>query len=156
MGQLKSWRSLALYSIVRKEVIFLRTTVRRCAVGLTLECVLFCAESFIERLWYEENAHIPGCFQGDGKEGGAVGEQNSLASPGWTACRQRGFHEFFNGQNRGVQSLSLTLVFQSFNWSDSHFPMVLADRFSFWTLVSMCIYAYVCLLSPWPSFTSSH
>lgn len=36
------------------------------------------AKRFMEGLWYEENAHIPGCFQGDGigeEEGRGVGVQ---------------------------------------------------------------------------------
>lgn len=43
-------------------------------------------ESVFCMVWYEENAHIPGCFHGAGMVG--VGKE-SLASQGWAAEKER-------------------------------------------------------------------
>lgn len=83
----------------------------RCDIGLTLVRLWICAESFMDWLWYEENANIQGALRATAWRGGWAA-QKSLASQGCAAGRQRGFHDFSIGSVE-VFNCSISLYFFS-------------------------------------------
>lgn len=64
--------------------------------------------------------------------------QNSLASQGWEACAQRGFHKFSIDVEVLNHSLTLSLFW---SWSNPDFPMPFSDL----TLAFKRQFACVCL-----------
>ncbi len=122
LGQRALWRSLALYPITIKEVIFLYTAACRWGSDGLWGFSLCWAAHGLTLVW-GECPHTR-LFSGEWHGGAA---QNSLASQGWEACAQRGFHEFSIDVEVLHRSLSLFFSVSLRSWSTPEFPMLFSD-----------------------------
>lgn len=93
--------------------------------------------------------------------GGGGTAQNSLASQGWEACGQRGFHKS-SIDSVEVLSHSLSLCFSCFSEELVNFPMLFSDlslASNHWFVcVCLCVCMFSMSVKPMTSspFTSPH